>query len=238
MTDKTDMAKAASWEMQAPASDALTPMGMLQIAVQQGADIDKIQKLMDLQERWEKKEAEKAYTTAMSAFRAECPAIDKTRSGHNSTYAGLSETIEQIKGLLAKNGLSHSWKVDQNEKTITVKTCITHVQGHQECTSITGPHDTSGSKNAIQAIASSISYLERYGLFAILGLASKEQDDDGQGATIEWITPEQVATMAALIEELGVKESQFLRRIRAESLERIQSVDYDRCIKLLETKRK
>ena len=36
-----------------PASP-VTPMEMLTIAVQQNADLDKLQKLMDLQDRWEK----------------------------------------------------------------------------------------------------------------------------------------------------------------------------------------
>ena len=40
---------------------AITPMQMIAQAVAQGADIDKLQKLMDLQERWEANEARKAY---------------------------------------------------------------------------------------------------------------------------------------------------------------------------------
>jgi hypothetical protein len=166
---------------------AITPMQMLQMAVEQNADLDKMQQLMALQERWEANEARKAYTAAMSAFRAECPIIDKTRDGHNNKYAGLAETIEQIKGILSTHGLSHAWKISQQDKTISVTTCITHQQGHQECTSISASPDTTGSKNGIQAIASTITYLERYGFFALLGLASKEMDDDGVDADIEWI---------------------------------------------------
>jgi hypothetical protein len=49
----------------------VTPMTMLQLAVQQGADMDKLQKLMDLQERWERNEARKAFNRAFSEFKSE-----------------------------------------------------------------------------------------------------------------------------------------------------------------------
>jgi len=219
---------------------AITPMSMLQMAVEQGADLDKMQQLMELQERWEKNEAQKAYVTAMSAFRADCPTIDKTRKSHNNKYAGLAETIEQIRIILSNHGLSHSWKVNQEGQDISVTTCITHRQGHRECTSITAPPDKSGSKNNIQAIASTISYLERYGLFAMLGLASKEMDDDGGAAgdrDIEWITVEQAADLQSLADEVGANVGLFLKYMKAQNIERIQSCDYKRAVAALESKR-
>tara|TARA_R100000687_G_C6452865_1_gene166170 strand:+ start:1122 stop:1817 length:696 start_codon:yes stop_codon:yes gene_type:complete len=162
---------------------AVTPDQMLAIAVEQGADIDKLEKLMALQERWEAGQAKKSYTRALSAFRAECPAIDKTRNGHNTKYAGLAETIEQIKPLLAEHGLSHSWKTSQlDDGRVKVSCSVTHVDGHSESTELAAAPDGSGSKNGIQAIGSAVSYLERYTLYAILGLASKEMDNDGAGA--------------------------------------------------------
>ena len=59
---------------------------------------------------------------------------------------------------------------------------VTHIKGHSEDTTLSGPPDDSGRKNNIQQIASTVSYLERYTLFALLGLASQDMDDDGQGA--------------------------------------------------------
>lgn len=156
-----------------------TPAQMLQIAVEQGADLEKLERLMDLQERWETKEAKKAYTAAMNDFRARCPVIIKTRTAHNSKYAGLAETIDQIKTLLAECGLSHSWTTDVQAGVITVTCRVTHVAGHSEETSLPGPADATGSKNAIQAVGSTITYLQRYTLFAILGLAAQEDDTDG-----------------------------------------------------------
>jgi hypothetical protein len=175
-----------------------TPATLLQMAVEQNADIDKLEKLMELQTKWEEREAQRAYVAAMSGFRAECPTIVKTREGHNSKYAGLAETIDKIKPLLANNGLSHTWKTNQDNGIISVTCCVTHVQGHSECTTLEAGADTSGSKNNIQAMGSTISYLERYTLYAILGLASG--DDDGQAPEpIEKITDEQALELEAMI---------------------------------------
>jgi len=158
---------------------AITPVQMLAIAVEQGADIDKLTKLMDLQERWEGNEARKQYTAAMAVFRADCPTIERDQAGHNNKYAGLAGSIEQIKVLMSSCGLSHRWETNQQGQDITVMCIVTHKGGHAESTQLTATPDTSGSKNAIQAIGSTVAYLQRYTLFAIMGLASKEMDDDG-----------------------------------------------------------
>ena len=78
--------------------------------------------------------------------------------------------------------LSHRWNVHQDGSTITVTCYITHDMGHSVETSISAGADMSGGKNAIQAIASTITYLERYSLQAATGIAALEADDDGQGA--------------------------------------------------------
>lgn len=221
-----------------------TPADLLQIAVKQDADIDKMKQLMDMQERWEAKEAKKAYVLAMSNFRANCPMIERTKEGHQSKFAGLAETIEQIKSLMADNGLSHSWKMDQDKEgqLITVTCCVTHVFGHTECTSLSAGPDDSGNKIAIQAMASTISYLERYTLFGLLGLASAEMDDDGQAAggsqKQEYITEQQAADLRALMEEIGVEEEKFLKVFKLESLDGIYAEKYDDAVKRIESKRK
>ena len=214
----------------------LTPADLLQIAVSKGTDLDQLEKLMNLQERWEAGEAKKAYVSALSKFRSECPTIARTREAHNSKYAGLAETIEEIKELMSANGLSHSWKVGQNEQLISVTCHLTHIGGHSETSTMSASPDTTGSKNAIQAIGSTVAYLERYTFFALLGLASREMDDDGAGPT-EYITEEQVANLQDLIDEVGANKAAFLKVCKAESMETITVDKYAGAIKRLEEKR-
>lgn len=212
----------------------ITPMDMLQVAVSQGADLEKMQQLMDLQERWEAGEAKKAYVAAMSKFRADCPTIIKTKTGHNSKYAGLANTIEQIKDLLADCGLSHAWKTAQENGLITVSCCVTHTLGHQECTSLTSAPETSGNKNDIQAIGSAVEYLKRYTFFAILGLSSEDEDNDGGGR----VTFEQAEELETLADKAGVDKAKFLTYFQCGSFNHIPAKQYKNALAAIKAKTK
>lgn len=210
-------------------SQAVTPMDMLQLAIGKGAELEQLEKFMDLAERWQKGEAKKLYVTAMAKFREEAPEIERTKKGHNSKYAGLAESLASIKECLANNGLSHSWKTDQNEKLIRVTCEVTHTAGHSEKTSLEAYPDDSGKKNAIQSIGSTVSYLQRYTLFSLLGLASKEMDNDG-GAPIEVINEELANTIHATLTENEIPMDGFMawlkKDIKVESIEAIPLKSY------------
>jgi len=158
----------------------VTPMSMIEVGMQQdNVDVDKMAKLWELQQQYEATQARKAFVAAMAKFREECPAIVKTKTAHNSKYAGLAETLSQIKSVESECGLSHSWRTDSKSGTVEVTCVVTHSQGHSEQTTLIADPDKSGSKNSIQAIGSSVTYLQRYTLFSLLGLASSEDDLDG-----------------------------------------------------------
>jgi len=158
---------------------------LLAYAIQQGSSIETIEKMMDLKERNDKYEAEKQFIDAMNKFRATCPTVEKTKQGHNCKYAGLSESIDQIKETEAACGLSHRWTTGKADDGQTVVTCIvSHIAGHAESTTLSGEPDTSGSKNSIQAIGSTVSYLQRYTLFATLGIAAGDEDTDGNSVNL------------------------------------------------------
>ena len=214
---------------------AITPMDMLQIAIDKGADLDQLTKLMDLQERWEAAEAKKAFVVAMTKFRAECPTIQKTRETHQGKYAGLAETLDTIKGLLSECGLSHTWNTKQNTEGMMVTCCVTHVLGHQECTSMTGPPETSGSKNALQALGSTCSYLSRYTLFSILGIASTDQDTDGN-VPPDLISADEKAELVALIKETKADNPKFLRYLGVKSLDEMPAYKFGEAKAALEKK--
>jgi len=159
------------------------PSELLRIAVTQGADIDKLEKLMELQLRWERNEAHKAYTAAINAFKANPPEISKNKEvkfGQTAyKHATLDHVCDAITAGLSKHGISHRWKVEQDKEWIKVTCVLTHVAGHSEETMLQGASDNSGSKNPIQAIGSTVTYLQRYTLLAATGLAAANGDNDG-----------------------------------------------------------
>lgn len=165
-----------------------TPAELLRIAVLQNADLAKVSQLMDLQDRWERGEAKKAYVAAMNAFKANPPVITKNEIaefvGKNGEiieweYSTLDHIHDAVLSELSRHGISHRWVVEQPTAESVRVTCILmHKLGHSEQTTLEGPVDHSGSKNAIQAIGSSAKYLERYTLMAATGLADKSPDTD------------------------------------------------------------
>lgn len=169
---------------------ATTPQHLLSMAVHQGANLEQLERLMALQERWEANEARKAYVAAMAAFKAEPMRIVKDKrvsfemkgGGYTEyNHATLGNVVQTIVSGLARHGLSHSWNTRREGDRVHVSCKITHCMGHSESIELDAGLDTSGVKNNIQAMGSSITYLQRYTLLAITGMAT-EEDDDGRGA--------------------------------------------------------
>lgn len=205
------MAKPPAVQQTRALAASATPADLLRIAVETGADLDRLEKLMALQERWEANEARKAYVVAMTAFKAEPLEIFKKKtvefSGTKYNHAELSDVTEVVCPAMAKHQLSHRWDVTQNGDRITVDCVITHVLGHSEKVTMEAMPDSSGKKNAIQQVASTVSYLQRYTLLAATGVATKGMDDDAQGfakvnADDVWMKWEAALNSAETVEDV------------------------------------
>ena len=166
---------------------ALTPMGMIELAVTKGASVDQLTKLMDLQDRWQATEARKAFVAALNQFKADPPVLVKSKAvsfGAGKTsykHATLDQVSSVIGAALSKVGIAHRWETEQLEGGMIRVTCVlTHELGHSERVPLMASPDTSGSKNAIQAVGSTVTYLQRYTLLAATGMAVQDQDDDGR----------------------------------------------------------
>ena len=171
---------------------APSPQGLLMKAVEQGLPVEQLEKLMELQERWEKKEAAKAFKSAMSEFQAIKPQLIKgakvdydLKGGGKVKYnfIPLPSIQKAIDGLLSKCGLSYRWEQDDAGGVIKITCVVSHLDGHEERTYLSAPADTSGNKNNIQSIGSTVSYLKRYTLEGACGLSSAN-DDDGNSQVV------------------------------------------------------
>lgn len=222
----------------AAAPSAPTPANLLERAIDKGADLAQLEKLMDLQERWEKKEAAKAFNVALSNFQKDKPEINnnkkaefKTKDGGKMsyTYAGLSYIQKKIDPVLSMCGLSYRWEQEALDGLIKITCIIKHEAGHEECFTLSGPMDTSGKKNSLQQIGSTITYLKRYTLAGGLGLSTSE-DNDGVGAVDkERLKPEikpQTEIWDQVVEAVaggyGLKALRERYYLTAENLERLQ----------------
>jgi len=167
------------------------PYAVVMMAMQKGYTPELIEKMMDLQDRFEKNEARKAYVKAMAGFKANPPEILKTK--HVSyvnlknqkvewDHAELGEICEAIIGKMSEHGLYHRWELEQPDKATVKTTCIiTHELGHSEKTSMSGPPDISGGKDELKAVSSTNTLFQRLTLLALTGLAAKGMDNENPG---------------------------------------------------------
>lgn len=172
--------------------DSASLMRIIEVSMsRQDFDIAKISALLEVKERWEASEARKAYVLAMSLFKAEPMEIlkrkqvgYKTKDGDfvGYSHAELSDITEVVGPAMAKHGLSFRWDIRQENGSISVDCIVRHAQGHSETVTMHAPPDASGKKNAIQQVASAVTYLSRYTLLAATGMATKGMDDDGDQA--------------------------------------------------------
>lgn len=204
--------------------------------------VDQLDKLLDLQMKWDAEIARKAFVGAMSDFKAEPVTIAKSKlvsfSGTSYSHAELHDVTHALVPLMAKYGLSHRWKLTQDGREITVECVISHRDGHSESVSMTAPPDDSGKKNTIQQIASTKTYLERYTLLAATGVATGgEIDDDGRSygkPAVEYVTDAQLAKLQDMMDAFAKNKEKFMNWVRytvqndaLQSLSEVPSDKYD-----------
>lgn len=210
-----------------------TPDNLLAMAVQKGADVDQLEKLMTLKERFDAGEAKKSFYTAMTNFQSIVPSIRRTSNvsfGNTSyNFASLGAIAEQIREPLKACGLSYRYE-QNHEKGIEVVCVITHVDGHSERTPMSAGADTSGQKNAIQGIGSTVTYLQRYTLISALGLTTADDDIDAKVAisTGNTIDVNQIALIESMIKTQKRDLNKFLQWIGVSKLRDVPSKDWGR----------
>lgn len=182
-------------------------------------DMDKMERLLQMQERVHSRNAEMAFNSALASLQSELPEItEKGEIRHNgkliSTYARWEDVNRSIKPSMREHGFALSFRVDTSER-VHVEGVLSHQGGHSERTSITLPADTSGSKNPVQAVASSVSYGKRYVAGALLNITSGGEDDDGQAAGTATIDEEQASRLVDLIEATKTDQGKFLKWLYA-----------------------
>jgi hypothetical protein len=215
-----------------------SPAGFAMTLMDKGMDIEKMERLLDMQIKWEANEARKAFHAAMAAFKAEAPVIGKDKGVKFTTQKGtteyrhatLSNVLDVITPILSKNGLSVTWVPSQVDGGVKVKCVVSHVLGHTQEVEMVGPLDNTGNKNSIQAIGSTSSYLARYTIMLALGLASRDMDDDGVAAgngNKATITDEQADELQKEINELyGDKSKTFMDWLGVEFIIHLPAKDY------------
>ena len=212
-------------------------------------DIEKFERLMALRERAGQADARRSFFTALAKAKGEFTPIIKTRQvdfEHSDQqgrtqykYEELADIGVVVDPILSKHGLSYRHKSVQDAAKIKVTCILSHEDGYSEENSLEGEADKSGRKNPNQAIASTVTYLQRYTLKEALGIGAG-RDDDGAGGGPEdpVIEPDDVVYIETLIRDTESNLAIFLDTIGAPSIAEMRMSQFKRAAALLNEKKR
>lgn len=181
----------------APSESAAILSVIERMATNPDIDPDRIERFIALKERMDKEAARKAFAAALAECQSELPIIeergqisygkkgkagdDGEKASEGPTYALWEDINEAIRPVLKAHGFALSFRTGQTpEGKILVTGILSHRDGHFEETTMAMVHDSSGAKNAVQAMGSSLSYGKRYTAGLLLNFTSRGEDDDGE----------------------------------------------------------
>ena len=224
-----------------------SPAELMRIALTHGESLEKIEKMLDLQKKYDENEARKAYFDAVAKFKENPPEVLKDKENSQfkgSKYVSLGNLLKTINPALGEFGLSVSFIPEQTEGMVRLTCKLSHRQGHSESVSMSAPPDTSGgnSKNPIQQIKSTFTYLRAMTFEAVTGLSAIEEanlDDDGNSAYSEdFISDEQVSELFKLVKETEMLEGAFLKSLKVNSLSELTETGYKKALGILKARQK
>ena len=198
---------------------------LIAIAVENNYDVDKLEKLFELQGQQEAKIALRDFNAALAGFQSECPILPRSKQSDKHSYAPLEVIVPLIRPLLRRWGLSYRFDTAFSDKDVTSTCFISHIGGHTQSSTFTVPveHPLSNQgkpmMNGGQSVASANSYANRYNLKNALGLVEGGEDNDGESIGVQFITEKQAASIRDKLAAIDGDEDAFCVWLKIESLE-------------------
>jgi hypothetical protein len=168
---------------------------------------------------------------AMSKAQGEMMYADADRRNEyfNASYATLNSVIMAVKTPLANAGIAFFQTTElSNDNTVICTTTLAHKSGEW----IKSMLGMKPAKNDPQGIGSALSYIRRYSLAAITGIA--QADDDAESATVrpsarlemekanaEPLSPAQVTAFKNLISKSDSEETDVLEFVGVTTIEEL-----------------
>lgn len=198
--------------------------------------LEKMERMLDMQERILNRNAKQAFTADLASMQVELPRVMESGEGHNKAkYAKLEDINDAVRPVLNKYGFAITFRVNQQQGAISIKTVLSHREGHSEETEIVLPADASGSKNAVQAVGSSVSYGKRYGICAMLNISTGDDNDGANNGNL--LSASQIQNLEDLTLEVGADRAKFLAYIGVSDFSQLPANKYGNAVKALNAKR-
>lgn len=220
------------------------PDRLIQTAIERGADVETMERLLTMRRELKQEAAREAYFDALAAFQADCPSINKTKTVRNRdgsarySYAPLESVVAEVRGLLRAHGFSYRFETQPEESTIRVACVVQHRGGHTERSEVVIPKFTGQGTNAAQDAGAGITYGRRYSFLDAFGIVTADEDTDAAGIVdAEPITEAQALDLQALMEEVRADRDKFLRYYKIRHIGDLPADRYAHAVRTLESKR-
>lgn len=233
----------------APATESAAIFQIVERAARDpNVDIDKMERLILMQERVQARNAELDFDRSMAAAQEEMQPIraDANNPQTKSRYASYAALDAAIRPIYTKHGFSVSFDTAEGapENCVRIVAKVAHSGGHRERPKLDMPADGKGAKGGdvmtkTHATGAAVQYGRRYLLGMIFNLAvSKDDDGNAAGATPEKkINADQLATIRRLIDETNSDIQKFCELGRIEALPDMPARQFDSAVRLLEQKK-
>lgn len=166
---------------------APTPMTLIQMAMQNGANMDALERLIKLQEMVMARDAEMAFNQALNRCQSQMTRIsaDASNPQTKSRYATYAAIDRALRPIYTAEGFSLSFDTHEAEgENLLIVAILSHKDGYSRTYQIPMPNDGKGAKGGdvmtrTHAQGAAVSYGRRYLLSSIFNVAVGEDDTDG-----------------------------------------------------------
>lgn len=193
------------------------------LAKDPSVDVTKLEALLGMQERMERRQAEAEFFQALRAAQQAMPRVKKNGtiqlgkdkdSGQSRgaiPFATYEDVDAVVRPIMERFGFSVTFsEAESGDKGIRWSATHRHMAGHAETNFLTLPADNGPGRNPLQARGSTNSYAKRYLMEDFYNIVREGADDDGKRGGKRYIKPEEADELSALCKEVGRQEGQFL----------------------------
>ncbi len=128
MSDEREIVEAKPMNIVNVTGDGVGSMDrLIAMAVEGNADIEKLEKLIDLKNREDARMAKAAYDRNFANMQAEFTPVSRGKQGYDYKYAPIEVLQEHYNPFISKYGFSYRWREEALE---TGKRSVMVVSGH------------------------------------------------------------------------------------------------------------
>ena len=213
------------------------PATFLSTALSSGLSAEVIEKLTQLYNDQQDRDAERAFIADLVAAQAEMPRViqNKVNADTRKPYADLEAVNTVFVPIFTKHSFSLAFGTEQGAaEGLTRVVCdLSHREGHTRRYSLDIAMDTTGikgstNKTAVQGLGSSLSYARRYLTLMIGNCTVSGEDNDGRDSRT--VSDEQIAILNEWLSTTDTKLDRFLAWAGINSLDQMLTSKFDEAI--------